>query len=442
MTKILLIGKSARIDCIADTLARSPREPTIYALLETRNPGLIEKIKCRGDIQLGSITDLDLIGKFASKIKPDFAIIGSEDSLAAGVVDKLTNLGISCLGPTQKLAQLESSKAFTRTLLTKYSIPGNPEYRIFRTLDGIETYLKTLPAFVIKPDGLTGGKGVKVFGEHLYTIEDGLKYSEQILNSSHRAVVIEEFLDGEEFSLQTLSDGIHTIDTVVVQDHKRAYEGDKGPNTGGMGSYSCANHQLPFLSQDHIKKASFINSSIAHAIKDELGEEYKGVIYGGFIITRDGLRVIEYNARFGDPEALNILPILKGDFVNICEALIHGSLHESSIEFENKATVCKYVVPKGYPLDPERNQVINIDDNIKSDENLRIYYGSIEKKHNGLYMMGSRAIAFVGIGNNLENAEMLAEAGVRTVKGSVRHRSDIGTSRLIQDRIDHMKEIF
>ena len=225
--------------------------------------------------------------------------------------------------------------------------------------------------------------------------------------------------------------------TPPVQDHKRAFDGDKGPNTGGMGSYSCENHLLPFLKKEHIDKAIEITKKVAKAINEETGQFYKGVMYGGFILTKKGIRLIEYNARFGDPEAMNVLPLLKTDLAGICHAIITQELSRVKVEFEKKATVCKYVVPEGYPDNPMKGIEIKVANSSKA----KVYYGSVEQKNGSLYMMGSRAVGFVGIGDNLEEAEKIAEEGANSAKGRIFHRKDIGTKELIQKRVAHIKRI-
>ena len=439
MHKILLIGKSGRVDVLAETFFRGHQPIELYSLSEVRNPGLLGKSK---QLEIGKTDDVGAVVKFAKKVRPDFAVIGPEEPLAAGVVDALwTRLGIPSVGPTSQLAQIESSKSFARRLLAKYGIPGNPEFRVFRSLDGLEPYLRALGEFVIKPDGLTGGKGVKIFREHVHSIQRAVEYCEAILGSKTAGTfVIEEKLEGEEFSLQSFCDGQHVVDTIPVQDHKRAFENDSGPNTGGMGSYSCENHMLPFLTAEHLRQASEINAAVAEAVRNEFGEEYKGILYGGFMLTKDGVRLIEYNARFGDPEVMNVLPLLRTDFVEVCIAMLSGSLDKLKIEFERKATVCKYLVPRGYPETPTKGEKIKIDETEPSDDK-RMYYGAVNQTDNGLYLIGSRAVACVGIGNTLEEAEGLAEEITSRIHGPIRHRKDIGTRSLIQKRIDHARAI-
>jgi phosphoribosylamine--glycine ligase len=253
--------------------------------------------------------------------------------------------------------------------------------------------------------------------------------------------VIEEKLDGEEFSLQSFCDGSHIVDMVVVQDHKRAEEGDRGPNTGGMGSYSCQDHRLPFLSDDDVRAASAINAAVARALLLDTGEKYRGILYGGFMLTRHGVRLLEYNARLGDPEALNVLSLLKTDLVDICEAIIRGHLDRVPVAFEPLATVCKYVVPKGYPDCPVKGERIDLARVPEESDRLKYYFAAIDERPDGLYLTGSRAVGFVGIGATLGEAEEIAEKAASAVGGPVYHRSDIGTGQLIRLRVEHIRKI-
>src|SRR3989338_10764170 len=425
MSKVLLIGHGAREHVIAESFKKN-KNVELYSFMKSKNPGIASLSE---EIMIGSYSELDKIKDFAEKNNIDFAFIGPEDPLNLGAVDKLQDAGINAIGPTKLMARLETSKSFTRELLAKYNIEGNPKFKIFNkdNFDGIKGFLDKLDGVVVKPDGLTGGKGVKVQGDHFKTKEEAREYCKEVLES-HQAVIVEEKLDGEEFSLQCLTDGKTVTATPPVQDHKRAYDGDLGSNTGGMGSYSCENHLLPFLKKEHVDAALKITKKVADAIYQETGLYYKGVMYGGFILTKDGVKLIEYNARFGDPEAMNVLPLLKTDFAGICQAIIVQELGRVKVEFEKKATVCKYAVPEGYPDKPVKNEKVEI---VKTNEKAKVYYASVEQKNDGLYMTGSRAIAFLGIGDNLEEAEKIAEDGAKSVKGRVFHRKDIGTKELV-----------
>ncbi|MBN2255958.1 MAG: phosphoribosylamine--glycine ligase [Deltaproteobacteria bacterium] len=439
MVKVLLIGNGAREHAIAEAIIRSQHKPALFSFMKSNNPAIAELSSA---VRLGSYGNLNDINTFASENGIDFAVIGPEDPLNNGVVDSLKRISIPAVGPTKQLAQLETSKSFTRNLLSKYVIPGNPQYRIFTSMEGIKDFIDGLDGVVVKPDGLTGGKGVLVQGDHFETKGEALEHCREILRE-HSVVIVDEKLEGEEFSLQCLSDGTTVVATPPVQDHKRRFVDDKGPNTGGMGSYSSEDHSLPFMTVADVAEGLAITQKVAEALYRETGEYYKGVMYGGFIITKSGVKLLEYNARFGDPEAMNILPLLKTDFVDICKAIINGTLNQLDVEFEKKATVCKYIVPKGYglPADHPDAQSMSAKIDVDDVQEARLYYASVDKKDDGLYMTKSRAIGVVGISDDLESAERIAERAVSAIHGPVDHRPDIGTKRLIQRRIDHMKKI-
>ncbi|MBI1935633.1 phosphoribosylamine--glycine ligase [Candidatus Woesearchaeota archaeon] len=433
--KILLIGSGAREHVIAETLKKNSNTQ-LYSYLKSKNPGIISLSK---DFELGSYSDLDRIKRYAQKIKPDFAFIGPEGPLGNGVVDLLDEIGIPSIGPTKSLARLETSKSFTRLLLRKYKISGNPKFEIFtkKKLHSAKLFLKEMEECVVKPDGLTGGKGVKVQGDHFQTKREALDYCNEVLKT-HPRVIVEEKMEGEEFSLQCLTDGKIVIATPPVQDHKRAYVDDKGPNTGGMGSYSCENHLLPFLTKRDVEDGLTITKKVAGALYKETGEYYKGVMYAGLIVTKDGVKLVEYNARFGDPEAMNVLPLLENDFVDVCNSIINQNLNKIKIKLQNKATVCKYVVPKGYPDNPVRNKKIEIG---KIQKGAGIYYASVDQKDDGIYLTSSRGVACLGIADSLEKAEKIAETAAKSIKGDVFHREDIGTEKLVEKRVRHMESL-
>jgi phosphoribosylamine--glycine ligase len=288
---------------------------------------------------------------------------------------------------------------------------------------------------VIKPAGLTGGKGVKVMGEHLKTLQEGKAYLEEVLKNDR--VVIEERLQGEEVTIQAFVDGQHVVPMPTVQDHKRAYEDDQGPNTGGMGSYTDHTEILPFMMLEDYNEGVEIMKSTVEALKKELGIVYKGTLYGQFMITRDGMKVIEYNARFGDPEAMNVLSLLKSDFVEICQSMIDGSLDQINIEFDRSATVCKYVVPKGYPEHPLKDSPLTVTE--KPEYN--VFYASVNARDDKVYTTSSRSLAIVGIADTIAEAEMLSEEGLANVQGEFHCRHDIGKETLIRRRIEHMDAI-
>ena len=432
---VLLLGSGAREHAISRALDRSSQNPTISCLASNNNPG-IQKIS--EFFEVGNINDPETVTSFAQQCSADLAIIGPEAPLESGVADALWSAGIPTVGPKKAHAQIETSKGFTRDLLAKYNIPGGPRYRRFDSLDGVTEFLEELgDNYVVKYDGLMGGKGVKVSGDHLHSHDEALDYCKQLVDRGG-TFVVEEKLIGEEFSLMSFCDGEHLAHMPSVQDHKRAYEGDKGPNTGGMGSYSDTDHSLPFISAEDIIEAQKINEATAHALRDEFNEGYKGVLYGGFIATAEGVKLIEYNARLGDPEAMNVLPLLESDFVDICSGIVEGNLHQKDISFRNQATVCKYAVPEGYPDSPVKGEPIDVS---AITDTSQLYYASVDVKNGQLTEAGSRTVAYVGLADTLGEAETKAETEISKVSGPLFHRADIGTAQLIQLRINHLKSI-
>ena len=419
----MVVGAGAREHVIAATLHADGAE--LYAYMPAMNPGIKNIARA---CTIGALDHLHKVVDFAKKHHIDFALIGPEAPLALGMADVLEEAGVRCIGPQKAQAQLETSKAFTRRLLQKYGIDASPRFGIFNTdnQNTIGTFLDELGQYVIKPDGLTGGKGVKLSTEHLHSTAEALHYCDTILQH-HSHLIVEEKLIGAEFSLQSLTDGRGFLHFPPVQDHKRAHEYERGPNTGGMGSYSDANLLLPFLTIDEYRAAAAITEQVAAALQQEVGT-YRGIMYGGFIKTARGIQLLEYNARFGDPEAMNVLPLLKTNFVDICNAVLEGTLSTLNIDFLTQATVCKYVVPEGYPAHPRPGKIV------VPQSSALTYYAAIEERADGMYTGNSRGVAFVGIGRNISEAEAIAENAAAQVTGAVFHRRDIGTEQLIRQR--------
>ena len=430
---ILVIGSGAREHAIVRTIKRSEKDKKIFCLATNVNPG-IEKL-C-SDLTVANINDTQTITSYADERAVDLAIIGPENPLAVGAADALWDMGVKTIGPRKDLAQIETSKAFTRDLLTEYNIPACPKYKTFSSLSGVEEFLSELGEnYVVKYDGLAGGKGVKVSGDHLHSHDDAKIYCQELVEKGG-VFVLEEKLIGQEFSLMSFCDGENLKHMPAVQDHKRAYEGDAGPNTGGMGTYSDVDHSLPFLTKNDIKQAHEINMATAIALKNKFGDGYKGVLYGGFITTADGVKLIEYNARFGDPEAMNVLSLLESDFIEICNGIADGRLNRVDVRFKNKATVCKYAVPEGYPDNPIKGKSIDI---TKIDNPDGLFYASVDVLDGKLVEAGSRTVAVVGMAESISAAEQIAEREVAALDGPLFHRADIGTDALVQKRVEHMK---
>jgi phosphoribosylamine--glycine ligase len=265
-----------------------------------------------------------------------------------------------------------------------------------------------------------------------------LKFVRECLAGGHSSVVLEEKLIGVEFSLMAFADGEHLEFMPVVQDHKRAYEGDEGPNTGGMGTYTDVNHLLPFLTIKDVEMACHISKEVLNAVKIETGQAFKGILYGGFMATREGVRLIEYNARFGDPEAMNVLPLLETDFVDVCQAILAGTLDQLEVKFAEKATVCLYVVPEGYPDESMVDEPLKIGD---MPEGVELFYSSVNEKDGQALTTNSRSIGVVGIADSIEEARVKAVEGVSNISGKIFYRKDIGSPELIGKRVEMMKKI-
>ncbi|MFA5415334.1 MAG: phosphoribosylamine--glycine ligase [Methanoregula sp.] len=426
--KILVVGGGGREHAIARALSRNS-ETALFSVMAKKNPGIAAIAR---KVCIASETDVSRVVVFAHETGSEYAFIGPEAPLEAGIVDHLEAAGIACVGPTQAAARLETDKAFCRELMAEHRIAGCPAYRIYHDAAEAITFIREHDGdLAVKPIGLTGGKGVRIMGEQVDRA-GAIAYVKQIKGE----VVLEERLRGEEFTLQAFVDGKTLVPMPLVQDHKRAFEGDAGPNTGGMGSYSMPDHSLPFVTAKDYKQAIAIMKSVV-AVMARTGTPYKGILYGQFMNTAEGPKVIEFNARFGDPEAMNVLTLLSSDLSDIVTRITEGSLSRGQVSFEREATVCKYLVPAGYPDSPHKGDLLTVKDPAPAT----LYYANVEERDGQIYTRSSRTLAFVGTGKTLDEAEQAAETAASAVTGKVRHRRDIGTQALLTRRIAHMKEL-
>jgi len=434
----LVVGSNAREHAIARRLRASALCKTLACFASSNNPGIR---KLCDAFTVGQITDPDAVAAFAKEHGVTTAVVGPEAPLEAGVVDALEAIGIGCVGPTRALAQLESSKAFTRDLLVSNAIGACPEYATVTSMEQAREFIKKVGQlnYVVKADGLCGGKGVKVGGEHLHSDDEALAFIHELLAAGGKdaRVVLEQKLVGQEFSLMSFCDGETCAHMPPIQDHKRAHEGDTGPNTGGMGTYSGAGGTLPFLSADDLAHAQRITEAVSRALKRKCGAGYKGILYGGFMVTARGVFVIEYNARFGDPEAMNALALLETDFGLVARAIAQGTLEQVAVSFSDRASCCVYAVPEGYPAAGAKGAPIDTS-RLTPELEECLYFAAVDQQENTLVTTGSRAIASCALAPTLQEAAVAAVQPLGALSGRLWHRSDIGTEAPVRKRIGHM----
>lgn len=430
--KALLVGGGGRENAIAKRLSESS---TILSVMKNNNPGIafLSKKVC-----LASETDAGKIVEFALKEKPDFAFIGPDAAIGAGIADALEKNGVPCVGATQKAGLLETNKLFCRQFLQDNGIHCNPDFFVFDSYADAADFLNGMEKAVIKPLGLTGGKGVKVMGEQV-SRDEAKEYAKTLIEKDG-IILVEECLEGEEFSLQAFASGSGLAEMPLAQDHKRAFENDVGPNTGGMGSYSDANHLLPFITLEEKNRALKIMKQTVKAL-DKNGVKFKGILYGQFMLTKGGPKLIEYNARFADPESINALPLLQTDLTGLCWKIIDGSLGEKDAVFESKASVVKYLVPEGYPENPLKGFEVKVDENKIKEAGGEVYYAAASEQDGKIIATGSRTIAVFGKGKDIQQALEITHKAAEAIEGKLYYRKDIGTRELVQKRIEHMRAL-
>lgn len=413
---ILILGSGGREHALLWKLAQSPEATKLYAV--PGNPGMAELAECVA----GSIEDNAAVVKLAQEKKIDLVVVGPEVPLMNGVVDALRAAGIKAFGPTKAAAELEGSKSFSKDIMKKYGIP-TAKYEVFTDADAARAYIEKEGApIVIKADGLAAGKGVIV----AETKEQALDAVHEIMDDAAfgkagSRVVIEEFMEGEEASLLAFTDGKTIRPMVSSQDHKRAYDGDKGPNTGGMGTYAPA----PVMTKDMVEQATekILKPMIAAMAKE--GRPYQGCLYAGLMITEEGPKVVEFNARFGDPETQVVLPFLKGDLVKIMQACVDGTLDTAAVDWEDGAAVCVVMASGGYPKSYKKGYAI---DGLKKAESLGtfVFHAGTAKKDGKVVTSGGRVLGVTARGGGIKEATEKAYKGVEAIRFTDEfHRKDI-----------------
>ena len=412
---VLVVGGGGRCHAIVDALSRSPKVGKIYCA--PGNAGIAAQAEC---VPLKE-TQVEELRDFAASNGVDLTVVGPEVALAAGIVDVFTAAGLRIFGPSKAAAVIESSKDFAKRLMEKYNVP-TAAFRTFGDYGEALAYVSasSFPA-VLKYDGLAAGKGV-VIAEDLPQAEAALK--DMLLDDKFGkgSVVVEEFLAGPEFSFMCFVDGEKVWPMTVSQDHKRAYEGDKGPNTGGMGAYS----PVPAITPEDVDYSlEHIMKPVAAGMVAE-GRPFKGVLYGGLMKTPAGVKVIEFNCRFGDPETEVVLPRLESDIYDIFSAVADGT-PMPELKWSSKSTLGFVLASKGYPGEYEKGFPIDGLDEASASGNVRIYHMGTSIKDGRYHTSGGRVLMVVGSGDDLKAARACALEAVGVVRcENLFYRRDIG----------------
>ena len=418
--QILLIGGGGREHALAWKLAQSAQVEKIWAA--PGNPGIaaVEKCEC---VEL-NLNDLDAVADFAEEHGIDLTVVGPEATLVAGIADIFASRGLAVFGPSKAAAQLEGSKAFAKNIMAKYDIPT----AFFKVCEDIETakaYVKEKGApIVIKADGLAAGKGVVV----AMTEAEALEAIDEMMGEQHKfggagaRVVIEEFMQGEEASLLAFTDGEHIVPMIASQDHKRAFDGDKGPNTGGMGTYAPAPVLTDILRLRAVEK---ILKPIVAAMKAE-GMPYKGCLYAGLMVCGDEVKVVEFNCRFGDPETQVVLPLLDGDLAEIMLACATGGLDKVDIGWKDKATVCVVLASGGYPESYKNGYPISGLDKAGALPDTVVFHAGTKISDGSVVTAGGRVLGVTASGKDIAEAQERAYKAVSLISFTdMQYRKDI-----------------
>lgn len=419
--KIMVIGGGGREDAIIKKISENKNIEKIYAL--PGNGGIMGEATC---VDIGA-EEIYKARDFAVKEKIDFAIVAPDDPLAMGAVDILEEAGIKCFGPDKSAAEIESSKVFAKNLMKKYNIP-TAEYEVFSEIDSAMEYVKTCKIpIVIKADGLAKGKGVIIAMDRdsaISAIKEIMQ--DKKFGDSGNEIVVEEFLEGPEVSVLSFTDGKTIVPMISSMDHKRANDGDKGPNTGGMGCIA----PNPFYTEEIAKRClDEIFVPTIDAMNKE-GRTFKGCLYFGLMITEDGPKVIEYNCRFGDPETQVVLPLLESDLLEIMIAVREGRLSEDIVKFSKKSACCVVMASGGYPNEYEKGYEIKIGE---ISDNSIVYIAGAKRKYDKLITNGGRVLGLTAIDDTLEGAVSDAYDNIEKISfKKAYYRKDIGSKALIE----------
>lgn len=422
--KVLVIGGGGREHALVWKISQSPKVGKIYCA--PGNAGIADM----SEIVDISASDVDGLASFAEREGIDLTVVGPEVPLTMGIVDLFEKKGLKIFGPSKAASEMEGSKAFSKTIMKKYNVP-TAAYETFTSQDEAFAYIDKLGApIVIKADGLAAGKGVTVAGtveEAKDAVRDMME--EKSFGSAGEMVVIEEFMKGEEASYLVFSDGENIVPLSTTQDHKAVFDGDKGPNTGGMGAYSPAPVVTAEIEKEVLEK--IIRPTIDGMAAE--GKPYKGILYAGLMITDEGPKTVEFNCRFGDPECQPILMRMKSDIIPVIEAAIEGRLDSVEIEWEERATIAVVMAAGGYPGSYEKGKVITGLETLKDEKDLFVFHAGTSLKDGQVVTNGGRVLAVTALGEGVEEAIGRAYEAVKKISWDGAYfRTDIGKKALVR----------
>lgn len=416
--KILVVGSGGREHALVWKISQSKTVDKIFC---APGNGGIQEIAETVNIKAD---DIEALLNFAKNKKIDLTIAGPEVSLVAGIVDRFNKEGLKIFGPEKDLAMLEGSKVFAKETMKKFNVP-TADAMVFTEADVAKAYLRKKGApIVVKADGLAAGKGVIVAG----TIKEAeeaidLMLVKKAFGSSGDRIMLEECLEGEEASILVFTDGKTIVPLASSQDHKRIFDNDRGPNTGGMGAYSPA----PVVSEELFKEIiAKVFKPIIHGLAGQ-GKYYKGVLYGGLMITKKGPMVLEFNVRFGDPETQAILPRLKSDLVEVAFACIEERLHKINIEWDARACLCVVAASAGYPDSYEKHREIKGLDEVKNIKDAVVFHAGTTREDGKIFTSGGRVLGVAGLGDDIISARKKAYETLNNIEfEGIHYRKDIG----------------
>jgi phosphoribosylamine---glycine ligase len=432
--RTMVVGHGGRESALAMRMAEHSE---VHAFIGHANPTIVRHAESSGgSYALGDVRDPQAVAAFARERGVDIAMVSADEPLAAGVVDALLAQGTQTVGPTRAGAEIEWNKAFARELLSEVAPQAAPRLRVVRSEPELE---EAFAAFgetpvAVKPSGLTGGKGVKVMGPHLADHGEARRYAGELLakGSASDSVLIEEKVSGAEFTIQAISDGRTVVFPPSTYDYPYRFEGDKGPGTGGMGSLTVAGPILPFMTTRHYEEACSIIAAVIERLADQ-GRHFTGVMNSGFFATADGVKVIEFNARFGDPECMNIMSLFCGSWPDVMQAICDGRLTADHVTLREQASVVLYLVSPDYALRRGEPYEFELDEQAIERGGCEVFFSSAEQIGPRSYRTvgTSRAVALAAISPQLQDARSLV-AGAAASVPVLEWRRDVGDPRYLR----------